>query len=557
MLAAQIALAFEHLQTVPGRSKLLVFCNTIKGAETLCAQVAELFQLIGGATSKVPLLVASSRTAPGTLRAMLTEFSEPDKPGILFNCKLFQEGVEFPPLNGVFFATPRHSSRDIIQSMCRALTQWTRTVYDDQGKPQDVAKPKSVIYIPVAADQPVASNCVGETFVPGQKGSAYHTLGRFETLLPFAEAIYSEDSRLYEHLLDPSKPYPLGWIGAFGSAETLLQAARRAIRYGTKSSGGKQVDRLTKNDQIPWDVAYTELKRIVEICGRYPKGNDGFMFSEAREIRSDGSTGEPKVLDFGSWYNWVRREYTRFVGGEASLLQPHHVRDLEALRDWKTRGVEGPYPPQECIDTLERMLGESGGVMPPVNVSNGGWIGLDATPAERLSGFLTTISQQDGKARANSTTAHGSKTRGFSIAADKASQLDRIFGKWGLPWRKDRRYTAEDLQRAIAGGKAATQEEAARYLWAQGQQGHLVTTYSNTGKPGEYCGRKTAIQEAYDRFKELAKTDPQGEYIQTHWPGYPEKHDHMELAEVWEKGLAPPRLATRTKTLIARAPKNG
>ena len=565
VLAAQVALAFEHLtmpagptgrdsqaapDSVPtaGRNKLLVFCRTIAGAEKLRDEVAGLFKIIGDARGRpveVPLLVASSRTPREELVSTLGAFADPDRPGILFNCKLFQEGIEFPPLNGVFFATPRHSSRDIIQSMCRALTRMVRV--DPAG--QQKTKPASVIYIPVPPNMPAAS------------GSAIEgALGRFETLLPFAEAIYSEDPRFYEHLLDPAKPYPIGWLGAYGTAERLLQAARRAIRYGTKgaSKTGRLQDRLTKNDRIPWDVAFGELRRIVVDCRRYPKGNDGFRFSQAREIRPDGTAGEPKILNFGAWYDWARREYSRFVGGEASALQPHQVRDLESLQDWRTRGVDGPYPPQECIDALAAMLEESQGVMPPILVTCGGWIGLDATPLERLSGFLTTISQSDGRARSATQ-----ENRGFCISSEKARMLDAAFGKWGLRWRKDRWYPDEELDAVLAkwraggvpGGCAATREGAASWLAVNGRPGILHCSTTKTGKAKDYSGRKTVIQLAHEQFVAMAKRDPKDPYIQRGWPGYPEKHSRMELPEVWKKGLAPPRFGKGGKLILRQPPE--
>lgn len=524
MMAAQVGLAFAHLVSVPGRKKLLVFCRTIAEAHTLMRCVKFLLEnahelaIPEGPARQAVVSTASSQTSKVELTRVLREFYNPESYGILFNCKLFQEGIEFPPLNGVFFATPRHSSRDIVQSMCRALTR----VED---------KPQSVVYIPVPA--------VTSPEAP---------LGRFETLLPFAEAIYSEDPRFYEHLLDPDKPYPLGWLGAYGGAASLLQAARRAIRYGVKAPGksGRLIDRLMKNNILPWEKAYQELARIVHVCRRYPKGNDGFSFSMAKEIAADGSVGDVKVLNFGAWYEWVKKEYVRYSEGAASALQPHQVRDLEALPEWKTRGVGGPYPPEECMMALDNILQSTGGQMPPVNVCDGGWIGLNATPLERLSGFLTTISQGDGRARSKT-----SKNRGFNVSSEKARLLDQVFGKWGLQWRKDRWYPVEELDAVIQSGKAATREAAALYLRDNGQPGFLYTHTTSSGKDGEYCGRRTVIQLAHEAFMAMAKANPNDPYVQQHWPGFPLKHKHMELDDVWEKGLAPPRHAKGK--LITRA----
>jgi superfamily II DNA or RNA helicase len=533
-MATQVVLAYDHLTSdlALKRNKLLVFCRTIEQAERLRDQVAQVFRAVaaGGAkveiAAKACLVAVSSRTPKDVLEQELERFYDPEIPVILFNCKLFQEGIEFPPLNGVFFATPRHSARDIIQSMCRALTRVA-------------GKARSVVYIPVP---------------PAIFGAS--VLSRFETILPFAEAIYSEDPRFYEHLLDPDQPYPIGWLGVHGGVDTLLHSARRAIRYGTggPNKAGRLVDRLTKNDMIPWDVAFAELENTTKICRRYPKGNDGFTFSLATELGPDPTKTTKVILNFGSWYTWAQKEYVKHASGAGSSLQPHQVADLERLPMWKTRGVGSPYPPAECLATLERMLESTGGKMLPININNGGWIGLDSTNLEQLSGFLTTISQQDGRC-----TARGkSPKRGFIVLDAKAKELDRIFGKWGVKWRKDRKYSAGDIEtavaRAAAQGRSLTEEAAAAELRAAGVVGYLVTNGS------AYAGEPTAIQAAHTKFAEIAREDPNNGFIQSNWPGYPEKHAHMEHTDVWAGGLAPPRVSRnkageRQLTVRAAAPE--
>lgn len=516
-LAAQIALALTHLTRDPARSKLLVFCRTIAQAEELRQLVDQLRQRLaadGNFWARLQLRVASSRTPPDELARVRAEFSDPSAPAVLFNCRLFQEGVEFPPLNAVFFASPRNSSRDIIQSMCRALTRTP-------------GKPVSVVYIPVPPDREPAA------------GAAAFEGSRFETLLPFAEAIFSEDDRFYEHLLDPAgRPYPIGWLGVHGSGEELLHAARRAIRYATRGARGRQ-DRLTQNHLIPWNVAYKELQRTVAVCRRYPKTNDGFTFALAKDIdcasAAGAAGGEGKVINFGAWYAWVQREYRRFVNGENSRLQPHQVHDLLELPDWRTRGIEGPYPFDECLQALEEMLEKTKGRMPPININNGGWVGLDATRLERLSGLLTTISQQDGRA-----DRRGSVHRGFKVSLQKALALDRVFGRWGLVWRKDRWYPPAELQTVIDRGDAADAAAAMRWLETHGRPGYLVGT--QTDGRGEYSGRTTAIKAAHEQFVALAKANPNHQFVQANWPGYPLKHKYMEHLDVWEAGLAPPRV---------------
>lgn len=511
--AAQVVLAMEHLTSQgAGSEKLLVFSRTIEMAESLCQEVAELSSILQAGTNKVwermRLAVASSRTPKEERARIRADFQEAGLPMILFNCQLFQEGIEFPPLNGIFFASPKQSSRDIIQSMCRALTKVP-------------GKGRSVIYIPVCpSPEDVAS-----------------PLGRFGSILPYAEAIYSEDPRFYEHLLDPvGSPYPVGWLGVYGTADRLLHMARRAIRYGTMGRGGK--DRLTANAMIPWGVAFAELERIVRECRRYPKTNDGFAYARALDFRDSDSpeAAAPQIINFESWYNWVREQYVKFKEGRPSALQPHQIKDLETLKDWTTRGVEGPYPFDECADTLERYLEKTKGVMFPINTINGGWIGLDASPMERLSGMLTTISQGDGQDQKKSR-----KNRGFNIPLEKAKRLDQIFGKWGLVWRKDRWYPEEEMQTVISAGHARDKAEAMRWLELNGHPGYLKTSGDVPGR-GDYIGRRTVLQTAKDDFLRRAKADPDHALIQTHWPGYPLKHKFMEHVDVWEAGLAPPKI---------------
>ena len=99
-------------------------------------------------------------------------------PGVraaLFNCRMLQEGVEVPPLNAVFFAAPRHSARDIIQSLCRPLNP-------APGKPQ------SVVFLPVEAD-------------PAIPADAPANLRRYASILPVVDALLDEDPRLFEYLI--------------------------------------------------------------------------------------------------------------------------------------------------------------------------------------------------------------------------------------------------------------------------------------------------------------------------------------------------------------------
>jgi hypothetical protein len=149
---------------------------------------------------------------------------------------------------------------------------------------------------------------------------------------------------------------------------------------------------------------------------------------------------------------------------------------------------------------LEQWLREHGGTPPMVEINKGGYIGLEATAVERLSGALTCVNQQDGKDRKG-----GRPGSGFGLAADKQADLERICAPYGLRWRKER---------TPAGGLAKG-------------------------------GAPTFIQEAYGRFKEYYRAHGAGgEYVQLWFPGYPAKHARQESLSVQAAGAAPPRWRT-------------
>ena len=454
ILAAQIHAAMGHLRRRMAAPKMLVFTRSIR-------QTMELMRVVQGpADSDTQYLAAHSSMPRQDIVATLAKFCEFGNAAILFNCRLFQEGVEIAHLNAVFFASPRHSPRDIIQTICRPLNR-------------EAGKLASTIFVPIAGSEPA-----------GEKDR----LDRFASIIPFADALASEDPRFYEHLLNPcGAPYPLGWLGAHGSAKKLLSAARCAIRYGVRG----RTDRLVRAECLPWNVVFGELRRTVEVCCRYPKNNDGFTFGGA-------------CVRFDNWYKWVIRCYIEYRANRPSPLEPHQISDLESLRDWRTRGIEGPYPWDECMRFLEGWLLQNGGKLMPVEIHRGGWIGLDATPVERLSGVLTTVSQCDGRSYGRNGKLRPCK--GFLVAAEKAEDLDRIFGRFGLCWRKDR------------------------------YNGFLIEN-----KRGYYEGRRTCIQKAYEAFKAMYAADRNDPYIQKHLPGYPRKHIYQEVPDIWSAGLAPPR----------------
>jgi superfamily II DNA or RNA helicase len=379
VLAEQI----EQAHAEPGVDKLLVFCRSI-------AHAAQLRDLVAARTRAVCVAI-HSRMAPPEKAAAMRAFCVSGARAILFNCRMFQEGVEIPDLNGVFFASPRRSPRDIIQSLCRPLNVLP-------------GKPPSVIFLPVAYD--------ARAPLSGPDNER-----RFEPLMHFAHALLDEDPRFYEHLLNPADvDYPIECVGTAGAPlrtdaarEALLAAVRRVVRYGASGSK-KPIDRLLKNELIPWGVAYTQLKFTVEKLGRYPKNSDAFYVNGAAK-------------NFYAWYTWVVGQYDLWIVDKPSALATHQARDLEQLAHWKTYGRSGPYPFDEAMETLRKWLREHDGQAPPIALQ-GAWIGLDASPLERLSGVLMNINQQDAKLK-------------LTVSAPKQAALDAICQEWpGLRWRK-------------------------------------------------------------------------------------------------------------------------
>ncbi len=465
--AAEEAAAPDQLLAAMAKvDKLLVFCRDIAHANRLCVALREAAaERLPQGVAPFECLVAHSRMGAGGATGALRRFGTPGERAVLFNCRLFQEGVEIPALNGVFFAAPRHSPRDIIQSICRPLNRAP-------------GKPTSILFLPVLHD-------------PARPPADPANLKRYATIVPFVDALLDEDPRLYEHLLDPSAtPYPIEILGThtLGLADTksrgaLLGAVRRAVRYGS-SAAGRPVERLLRVENVPWDRAFAEVRRVVTTCGRYPKTTDAWVVGEAR-------------VCLHRFYRWAADEFAAWRAGKPTKLEPHQVHDLLTLPNWEPYGVEGPYPWRLCMEFLEQWLKEHGGVAPMVEINKGGYVGLEATAIERLSGALTCVNQADGKARKGK--APGS---GYTLSAEKQADLARICTPWGLRWKKERDETGALLK----------------------------------------GGEPTFIQEAYARFKAYYKAHgAEGEYIERWFPGYPGKHNRQENLEVQKAGTAPPR----------------
>lgn len=450
---------FEAMRMV---NKLLVFCRNISHAQKLYDDL--LAETPPDDVAPFEVFLAHSRMGSAAVAAALHSFTATTR-CVLLNVRLFQEGVEIPDLNAVFFAAPRYSSRDIIQSVCRPLNRVD-------------GKPPSFVFLPAvynrryAPDDPI-------------------NLQSFSTLIPFTDALMDEDPTLFEYMIDPhKKAYDIGVVGVRSLKLTseklrrfILPAIRRGVRYSTRDT-----DRLHRAARLPWKSIFEEMKRIVLECNRYPKTNDAWVVGET-------------PVSMNLFYQYARRGYKRYLRNEPTYLQVHQLRDLESLPQWRNYGVHGPYPWRECMQTLDRHL-RTHKTVPPLDVHKGGYIGLDATPFERLAGCLMNVNQSDSRFE-------------VGLAPEKQADLDRLCAAYGLRWRKRRTASGAIVKHDV-----------------------------------------TMITQSYLQFKRLfesaAEVPAFRKYLDLHFPGYPEKHVRMESVENLRKGIVPPR-----KALCARPGKKG
>jgi hypothetical protein len=340
-----------------------------------------------------------------------------------------------------------------------------------------VGKPESVIFIPAPYD-------------PKRDPGSPVNLANFSTLVPFTDALMDEDPTLFEYLIDPDKKsYSIDVLGVRSLAvdhgqlrRFVLPSIRRGVRYSTRNT-----DRLHRAERLPWKAAFEELRRVVLECHRYPKVNDAWVV---------GST----PLSLSLFYRYARKGYMLYQSGEdASYLQPHQIADLESLPMWTQYGVHGPYIWGECFDTLSQYVAVHK-KFPPLDIHKGGYVGLDATPFERLSGALCNVNQQDAHDRC-------------LVSARKQQDLDDLCGKFNLRWRKRRK-----------------------------------------GNGKLYKHATSCITESYQEFKLLyAQKEPAFmKYVQENFPGYPKKHQQMEKLEVQQSGKAPPRRKVLSEVFLKK-----
>lgn len=495
-IAVQVRAAYDHLTSDPRRNKLLVFCREVKDCEEIRSSLARAFEI---APDKSPpeLVVIHSGTPKAEKQALMQRLEDPKHRAIVINCNIFKEGVEIALLNGVFFATPRHSPVFITQAMCRCLT-----------KVLGLEKGPSVIYIPVPPS------------IHPEEAARKHMipeLERFSTLLPFFEALWSTDPRFLDYLLDPQgSPYPIGWVGIHGTAEDLLARVRRAIRFGCRRST-RRPDKLTEPPALPWAPMFAHLKRCVEECERYPK--------KPGSSAKHGSIGDGADLMIGpnrtamrvslsKWFHdWIVPEYQKYMRGEPSGLEVPQVKQLKSLEEWHLRGGGGEVddkgkivsnPLDECIGHLENILQANNGALPYISTGSDEWAGIRATDCEMLSGFFRIINQQDSRTK-------------FKVDAEKARRMDKVCAKWNLRWRKDRAFSEGTINDMMASGRAGSRQDAIDKLTAAGAVAPLVQS-----EDGEYAGRPTFIQEAASRLAEAKANSKHGSlpaFIRKGWPG--------------------------------------
>ncbi|EPY39939.1 helicase [Angomonas deanei] len=437
--------------------KMLVFCRNIRHAKELYERLVR--DSLPADVRPFSVLIAHSGMTNGSVATVMQQFSTA-KRAVLLNVRLFQEGVEIPDLNAVFFAAPRFSSRDIIQSICRPLNKL-------EGKGKSYVFLPAVLNAAYPEDHPI-------------------NLENYSTLIPFTDALMDEDPTLFEYMIDPErKEYDISVVGVRSLQLTsekirdfILPAIRRGVRYSTQN-----VDRLHRAARMPWKPIFSEMRRIVLECNRYPKTNDAWVVGQ-------------NSISMNLFYRFVRRGYQLHLDGERTYLQVYQIRELESLPLWRRYGLHGPYPWEECIATLERHL-ERHSTPPPLDVHKGGYIGLDATPYERLCGCLMHVNQSDG---------HASLT----LAASKQRDMDRLCDKYSLKWRKRR-------------------------------------NKAGAVRPNE----STFITKSYVQFKFLfrnvARNPVFQKYLDIHFPGYPHKHERMENLKFLEEGKVPPRHMRKKK----------
>lgn len=378
-------------------NKMLVFCNRKSHADALFSRVKRIIETQPPALfgeGRVGLYIAHSGHSKPEVCEASRKFARPDERGVMFNVRFFQEGVEIPQLDAIFYASPRNSPQDIVQSLCRPLNKIA-------------GKPESVIFIPVIHDT---------NYEPEDQ----RNIRNYMHISSFVDALKDEDPTFYDYLLNPSNMHyrvSVHWVGNRATAfnpDMITQKVLSAVRHTAKFRLGDK-DTLTDPRNVPWHVGFPALRELVLKFQRYPK------------------SGEAARLSGGALMNihdYHDRLATLYKSGQ---LDDYQRRELESLPYWSTRGLdEDAYPWDECMALLRKWM-ETHDDLPMLNLKSGGYIGFDRTAMETLSGFFTNINQGQwgfwDKSRYKQPV-HSPKLD------SRKKQLDEFCAQHNLVWRK-------------------------------------------------------------------------------------------------------------------------
>lgn len=369
--------------------RLLVFCTTIDHAEHLADLLAQAPLPHG--TQGFAIRVAHSRMDSKQVVDVITTLESPTADRcVIFNCRLFQEGVEAPALNAVFFAHPRHSHRDIVQSVCRPLTKIAN-------------KPPSFVFLPIGIN-------------PSQPLGHRENEENILEVLPFVQALVYEDGRLFEHFLDERSSAfdcavtvtrPLREIVSAADSPLDLESFRfvkRIVATKLASEVAPRNHTLSGNAKsfasIPWERGFARLSTLIKENDRYPTRDDQWRIGN-------------ETIPLSTYYQWCRVSYieTQRVRealgrdgasggliGSTNLLQPHQMTDLESLPHWNTRGVEGGiYCWKEAMQYLERYLKSNHGMPPMMDAVLLAVDGFEATSMEHLASAISDVQTEPSR----------------------------------------------------------------------------------------------------------------------------------------------------------------
>ena len=358
--------------------QMLVFCNSVDDCEALVAKLNSA--TLPNDVQPFSAVTVHSRMKTGSV-AQVILMTATTKRLVVVNCRLFQEGVEIPTLNAVFFAAPRVSPREIVQSMCRPLTKLDH-------------KPPSYVFLPILHDKTQSTYTVPN-------------LQRYAAIVPFAEALLAEDSRVYDAVCDPTHAQDFRVVGTktLRMSNDQLEMFVMPNIWRVMSHTRTMRKKLLLPKHIPWEKGMRELRRIVESCNRYPRSSDAWIVGT-------------EEVNIAAFHRLCVKGYLD------DTLEVYKRKELDALPGWQPFGVGGPFPWTICIGYLREYLTKHNGAPPPVD-ARCAYTGLEATPLERIAGLFLHIQLMDTR------TA-------LRMPLGKQRDLDCLCNPFGIKWRKPR-----------------------------------------------------------------------------------------------------------------------